>query len=625
MTNEKSRRGHVATIILVAALLHPTLGLASEIETAGRRDQATIGFGYDSKSQTFKSPCLVATSSDVEFAGGQSATVNFARVGQNVDLQSALGFSAGARARFGIVKVSAAAEFAKQASSSRFAETTTFVATINYKNALLKTRALTTLAKRALGNGRYASDAFTKVCGDEFVEQVALGARLYIVTKIEFSSISEKQRFSARFSVDAGLWGANGSLNQAQNEFKSSASVTIYAYQVGGRVERLPTIFSAASQQVVDRGPSDVTPGALSVVRCSISNFSECEKAISRALDYATNRSDPDAFPQQIAANYNPSKPSGLAEMAYITKDWTNAGILVRPRELSEIIKVKRAALGRELDAAIEARTRLDVLLGRPRFRLSKAQDEKFSAFSKTIDSRLATIFEAAQRCYEKEDDCPSAVDALLGEVDRTNRAVGFSLEALGVTPETFAQWCDAAGIENDAIYIPILASTRKTVDAVVEYARGIMYRGDDDTSWAALKDKCGAVEEIIGKTDLLSLSGKDVSDLRPLVSFAHLSVLEISRASLKDVAPLSRLKNLKSLDLSCNSISDVSPIYAISGLRAVAIRDNFVRTVAGFGGMSNLTYLDASGNPLETNTLCPLTLEGAVCFLGDATNTGCR
>lgn len=88
----------------------------------------------------------------------------------------------------------------------------------------------------------------------------------------------------------------------------------------------------------------------------------------------------------------------------------------------------------------------------------------------------------------------------------------------------------------------------------------------------------CKVASNAILASTSLDLSGKIISDIRPLAPLTHLTNLNLSANAITDVTALSGLLKLTTLDLSDNAITDIRPVAPLLGL----------------------TRFTASGNPVE-------------------------
>ena len=97
----------------------------------------------------------------------------------------------------------------------------------------------------------------------------------------------------------------------------------------------------------------------------------------------------------------------------------------------------------------------------------------------------------------------------------------------------------------------------------------------------------CQDAANALSSNATLTLSGKGISDIRPLGLLGNLRSLDLSGNSIVDVSPLRRLVELRQLNLATNSIRDVTPIAQLV----------------------NLDTLDLSANPVEVATYLPACL----------------
>ncbi|MBE9226377.1 leucine-rich repeat domain-containing protein [Phormidium sp. LEGE 05292] len=107
-------------------------------------------------------------------------------------------------------------------------------------------------------------------------------------------------------------------------------------------------------------------------------------------------------------------------------------------------------------------------------------------------------------------------------------------------------------------------------------------------------------------KLDLSDICGYSfqLTDLRPLASFTHLTSLDLrgafkdqDRSKLSDISILSTFTNLTELNLSSNSITDLSPLSTLTELRELNLSRNFITDLTPLKALKNLTVLSLSGD----------------------------
>jgi hypothetical protein len=588
----------LCAVVLVAV---PCDAAATEIAVPSRSDGAILGQGYDNKKEQFVGKCLKLDTSKTLYTHAPSALIKFDRSLTSSELQTTLGFAAGGRAKYGVVSFSAAANFTRDAAASQYSETTTYSASYTFKNATLKDFELQTFAEETRGS----DEKFRTTCGDEYVEQVRLGAVLLINMRLEFASIAEKQRFSAKFRVDGPAFGAFAEAEKASQEFRDSASVVISAFQLGGDVTRLSTVFGAMVGQ------------QYAVMVCSMKNLAACSAVWNNALLYATDLARQESFPQQIKAAYDPTKIEGLAEIAYITKPWSTINITPKHPGYAPGVRVNRDSLEKQFDYYEAYARRVSALRIRP-VRLSPAQVSLLDRYNEGLRLILKEHVEMAEICYTDDKGCVDGYNEFMKRVGRLQNEMNFDVSKLNIAPETFAQWCDYVGGDGSKPVLPALQASRNSVDALVAYARSVMVNGKDEQFWNGLGDKCQHVEGVLAQVVEIGVVDRPFGDLRPLSSLENVKALTLKRAGIEDLRGLSALKNLVRLDLSGNSISNASiggldQILELKQLQALSLRDNHLSDVKPLGTLDKLVWLDIGRNPLVDDS-CPLKGVDAEC-----------
>lgn len=575
---------------------------ASQITATGQ-NAAILGKGYDTKAQEWRGDCLKYSPQHIVRVGAQQSTVTFTRSLTAAELSNSLGFSAGTRFRYGVTESSAAADFAREAASSQYSETTTYAATYHFKNAYLNSDELSEYAKKRIGSGPFVSDQFVETCGDEFVEQVILGAKLLINARIDFASSSDKERFAAEVSIQGPAFSLRAKLQQASARLSRSASVTISAFQLGGRVDRLSTIFSRGRAE----GRGDGTAHAL--LTCSMDNIDSCLEVLTAALDYATSPDAPDAFPQQLANQYDPNTGQGAADLTYITRSWSSKGLSVKPRILNAAIAGHRTSLDGAMDEQLKWKSRLDSLRYEV-LRLSPEQGATFRVYQAAVDLNVQDIYRAAIVCYTDDLLCPDSAANAARNVAKRQTDIQFDPTRLSITPQTFAQWCDYTGFQA-SVPRPALAATRRTVDALVKLARDNTTGGSVDEVWVKVGDQCQFAQDILQQLTTVGIAHAGLTDLRPITSLETIESLILRDNAIDDdgmkVGGLGRLKRLLRLDLSGNGIENSTHFVNLKSLVSLDLTGNHLSSVTDLATLTNLRVLALGGNPILEPRRCPL------------------
>lgn len=546
------------------ATRHDARLMDTTLPSPAQPSQAVLGKGYNTKEERFTGDCVKGTT---EYVGAPEGSVNFERSLSLTETADSLGFAIGGKARYGAIQGSAAAKFASESSSNEYSEATVYSAEYRFKNAKLRFTELTDVGKVARqGSGQFVWENWEKTCGHEYVEQIKLGAKLMISAKVEFSTKEDKKAFSAEFKIKGPAFSASGELNKASSRFGKSASVSIRAYQLGGDVSRLSGIFGQGSNARVDADGKQVH----ALLVCSMDRIDACMRVLDSALTYATDTGSAESFPNQIKPNYDPTRPDGPAELAYITKPWSDLAFYPPPPIIADSVKAVRADLSALFEDQLKKRNRVSALVSGP-FRLSPRQSENAESAQEIVSDNLTLIFNAAVICYTDVDKCVARV----GETKKALKALDEAL--LEIYPEMFSQWCDAldSGI--------IRKSVRGVVTALMEVAAS-------ELDLSRMADKCGTAQGILLDARDLDLSEKGVESLVPLATFTKLQKLRLARNAITDVTPLARLTALRELNLNANQIDDIAPLVHLTSLKSLLLSGNRIEELPE---MKNLPALE--------------------------------
>jgi hypothetical protein len=602
-----------------------------EIAAASLSEKATLGQGYDTSKECFVGQCVQG---EVEYAGNQESRISFERSLDQSTMQRELGFEVGARVRYGLFEGSAAAAFASSSSASEYSDVTVYSHTITFKNAKLKypgqPTGLTPQGQAAKGaaDGPYVGDNWCITCGHEFVDQITLGAKLLVSVTVEFSTREDKQAFSANFSFDGPPVSVNASLHEASKRFGKRASVSLQAYQLGGDVRKLSSIFG------VDEGRAPILTASL-----------DNPDAILATLDAAVRYSSAE-FPTQIDPGAALGAPIGPAQLSYITSPWPELGLYSPPGLVEAGVVTARRTLSAAFERNATYQTRLSRILYGP-VRLSPRQLAHFQAMQQAVAANLAKIQSAAVVAYT---DFIAAADKVAATVAELS---DFTAEDFEVVPESFAQWWDVRDLPGTLIrdkqvvdeiagmYIPEFNDFAHIDDQGLALQRRLetvdyLALGQVNAAWLESPVFKLLVDAPIRKVsvqqaiptleplrllehteeasfmqdapvyDLAPFSGltkmrklemwrAPVHTLEPLAHLAGLQEFEIhnNERALADVTRLASLVQLKVVTLANGAIEDASALAALPALEQLGLGAGRLRTIAAFAALPALTSID--------------------------------
>ena len=591
-----------------------------EIQAASRSEKAALGQGYDVEKEEFVGRCALG---ETEFAGNQEAHLNFERSLTEDQSHKELGFDVGAKVRYGLFSGSAAAQFASSSSSSEFSDVTTYSHVINFKNARLSFPGVPAgltpegLAAKGALEGNLVGENWPVTCGQEFVSQITLGAKLFVSIRVEFAAREDKESFGAQFSFSGPPVEVKANLKSASQRYGKRASLTLHAFQVGGDVRRLAAVFGAG-------------PGAAPILTASLGNPDSVLAALDAAVRYAK-----DDFVRQIDPNIEIGSPIGPAQLSYITSPWAELGLFAPPPLIAAQVTEARRLLSEEFEQNARHQRRLSRILNGP-IRLSTRQLEKFTRMQRAVARNLALIQEAATVCYSDFVQAPAKVAETLGQMQ------DFVAEDFDVQPESFAQWWDMKDLPGT------LQQDRQTL---LDIAAPFIPRFVD---FAAIEDPGLALQQELARIDgpfptqvsvemftsrafsvmnesklreldlvdlntevpfhslaplrwtplLTSLTARVMRpvslDLAPVGALAGLAELTITGAAVTSLAPLAALTNLVTLAVE-GPVSDLTPLASNGGLLELKLVGAEVSDVAPLAGLSQLREVLLVGSPVTS------------------------
>lgn len=377
-------------ILLVTATSQSDL-LAEEIAAGTAARGAVLGSAYDSISQSFIGQgCITGDPEPVGLAVGKASFENSL---EERTASDQLGFTAGGRARFGAVKTSAAASFFRSMKSNSYSVSAIWTSEYNLEKIKIRNPKLTDIGKTVQGN----SDLWRRTCGDQYVDEIVRGARLFFSVKVDFSSRERKEQFEARFQISGAAYSATATLQKASEEFSRDAKVTVSVLQLGGDVSKFTNVFPNNSE------------GRSVFVSCTLGDFSKCAEFIQNALNYATNATT--GIGSQLKDSRFPN------HISYITADYSAVGINFNDTKgLLETARQVRAKLSQHLEKSLQIASTIETLLSvqtSPILRAAIIRQKEAN------DENMVRIAVAADRCFDYQGECGDILKSfVLREID---------------------------------------------------------------------------------------------------------------------------------------------------------------------------------------------------------------
>ncbi|MDP9343933.1 MAG: hypothetical protein M3Q23_17950 [Actinomycetota bacterium] len=592
-----------------------------EIQAASLSEKAALGQGYNVEQEEFVGQCVRG---GVEFAGNQQSQLTFDRSMSQEAASSELGFHVGGKARYGLFSGSLAATFASESTSSEYSDVTIYSHIISFKNAKFRFPGVAAgltpegiAAKGTAADDTFVGEHWPVVCGHQFVSQITLGAKLLVSVKVEFATREEKQAFSGEFTFQGPPVEVEASLRMASQKFGKRASLSLHAFQLGGDVRRLSSVFGTG-------------PGQAPILVASLENPGAVLDALNAAVVYGR-----DEFSAQVNPDAPLDSPNGPAQLSYITSPWEELGLFAPPPIVAAGVVEARRQLSDEFERHAGYSRRISQVLNGP-MRLSPRQLDRFKEMQRIVTRNLAIIQEAALVCYSDFERAPRAV------ADAVAQLQDFTRDEFDVQPESFAQWWDIkdlpgtlqadrqALLDIAAPFIPQFVN----FDQIPKDDQGTALQhqieqleGDFPTevsaemfnsrAWSVIAEsKLTELTLVCLNSDVASLKPlhftprlRNLSSLgclaipidpAPLAGLPDLEKLSIQKTTVDAIESLGSAPNLVEIRLE-GPVEDVSPLRSATKLEQLRIGHANVTDVSPLAGLSNLTGVFLPGSPVAS------------------------
>ncbi|WP_157232090.1 hypothetical protein [Hyalangium minutum] len=387
MTRQQVMRGAVAAVLAAAGLNcggeagwePPKLGVQEQssetvMVPTGITTAARLGQGRDWVKEELRSECVrSATSVTIPL---QQANLRFSSSMLREEASESLGFSLEAKARFGLVDASAKARFSRSLTSSSLSVGMFYMADYRLGIQKLDEGSLQWLVQPG------SADWLSR-CGDEFMLQKEVGGQLYLLYRLDFSSLSARQEFEASVGVSWPAGSVNSQVSSQASRFAGRASVHVEAFQYGGDVTRLSSILGGAAE------------AGRVVLDCSMTNLAPCGAFMQNAITYAS---------AQGAGTFSDSLNSQPADRVYLFKDWGMLGVPAPVRTVGASVQQARTSLRQLFDQQVEFQERVATLKS-GRLYVSPDLRSRLDAHELGVQRNLSLISDAVKRCYDQLTD----------------------------------------------------------------------------------------------------------------------------------------------------------------------------------------------------------------------------
>lgn len=227
-----------------------------------------LGDAYDSQKRIKLAPCM--DSSNYLYRGANASDLSFMRDYSYDQILNEVGAGIYAQANiFGLVKVRVQGDMA--ASLATTDDTASFIYNFRIlgKSAVIDGRKFNQKGISAFQTKDLTQ--FREQCGDQFVEQVKLGAQLFVGLKYTFASKETKEKImlTLKGSLFWGLIKFSKTWTKEFRQLMQNVRVTVEAFQIGGDPSQLEAL------------KKDINQGS-----CAGDEAEKCSDAIDRLLEY---------------------------------------------------------------------------------------------------------------------------------------------------------------------------------------------------------------------------------------------------------------------------------------------------------------------------------------------------
>lgn len=305
--------------------------------------KSSLASGYDSSRDIRLLPCIEPD--EFVYAGTQYSNLSYLRDFTYDELADEMGIGVSGKANlFGLLKGEVSGNVAKTMAKTN--ETSSFIYKFDVvgKNAILKSPKLSAKGQSAFQLNDPLQ--FRQVCGDQYIEQVKLGAQLFIGVRYTFTSSADKETLQIKLKGSA-LWGLikfTKNWTKEQKKILKDVRINIEAFQIGGDPRKLEALKKS-----------------LNKTSCAGDDIEACAAGLDQLLDYAQT-----GFSKQLNGMKVTNVPfSGPAILGVETVPY-NAQMIYQPQSKTFVtIDIKRDATPRStFFEALARRDRLQADLG---------------------------------------------------------------------------------------------------------------------------------------------------------------------------------------------------------------------------------------------------------------------
>ncbi|MBX9705995.1 MAG: hypothetical protein K5Q00_07040 [Gammaproteobacteria bacterium] len=393
-----------SSAILLLGLCFITTGAIAQTQTSTSKQklkddpQLYITAAYSNDEQMATGyRCVVQDPSLFSYVGGSKSVLSLGDLRDFNQLQQDLNVDVSAKGGYGMFSGSTNASYARQVEDDNYSEGFYYDEIVSLPTEIYTPNGFGSQMLNSFGQQAEQADTtgqtFRTYCGDQYVMQTPLGARLIVTFKLDFASSKDHETFDANIKGGMGsIFSASASVSNMVNQYNLHGSLSVYALQEGGDASQLAKIFG---------GPTCV--GHYCVSTCDLNNLNACQGIIDGIISYAAND-----FPAQI--DFKDGQVTGSAVPLSYTMG-TYAGVKDGQTVVTDAIKQARIQLGNIYEQQLQEYTTLSHLLTSDVMTAYQAPGyrEEMQSMADTLNANLSLLVApdtGVSACYSDPSDC---------------------------------------------------------------------------------------------------------------------------------------------------------------------------------------------------------------------------
>ncbi|WP_186645816.1 hypothetical protein [Fluviispira vulneris] len=386
-------------ILLTLFYILQNQSLHADTYISGVNKFTFLAKGYDTKNQISTGKCI---DGNIVFSGKNTAEESFLLNSSYTDLVEVLNGGVKGSLNFQYFNVNGQFDYASKNSASDLNLSYTDIISINPKKpTLINYKIASGMEKLLVNSDGSINNNIEMFCGDEFVTQAVIGAKLLINVNFLFKNSMDKKEFFGKVGANIfSIAEIEGSLKVIDEKLLAKTVVSIDAKQIGGNA----TLFSSAIPSDSVYCSLDKTP--IKVGDKEIRPIDFCLKTLEKLSNYK------EKFSAQLKdKTFDPHDPNGWAYFGWISTKYKNALISFKNKPiqltpnnpsppLAQEIKSSRQKLKEAFDYQLKySKTAYELM----HFNIPTAKLVKIQELSSQISSNLYKIASAAKKCFGED------------------------------------------------------------------------------------------------------------------------------------------------------------------------------------------------------------------------------